>query len=93
MIYQGSVSISKILVNFISAKLWILESLSTTESSKAKDWIYPLKESLVFIKQNCLMVLLILHCSISDQTLNFNEGGYSVTLTAHGTAIQHMAGE
>ena len=28
----------------------------------------------------------------SNQTLNFNEGGYSsVTLSAHGTAIQHMA--
>lgn len=29
----------------------------------------------------------------SNQTLNFNEGGYpSVTVSAHGTAIQHMAG-
>jgi hypothetical protein len=28
----------------------------------------------------------------SNQTLNFNEGGYpSVTVSAHGTAIQHMA--
>jgi hypothetical protein len=28
----------------------------------------------------------------SNQTLNFNEGGYSsVTISAHGTAIQHMA--
>jgi hypothetical protein len=27
----------------------------------------------------------------SNQTLNFNEGGYpSVTVSAHGTAIQHM---
>jgi hypothetical protein len=27
----------------------------------------------------------------SNQTLNFNEGGYySVTISAHGTAIQHM---
>jgi hypothetical protein len=31
--------------------------------------------------------------NISNQTLNFNEGGYSIALTAHGTAIQHMAGE
>jgi hypothetical protein len=30
--------------------------------------------------------------NISNQTLNFNEGGYySVTVSAHGTAIQHMA--
>jgi hypothetical protein len=29
----------------------------------------------------------------SNQTLNFNEGGYSsVTVSAHGTAIQHLAG-
>lgn len=29
----------------------------------------------------------------SNQTLNFNEGGYpSVTVSAHGTAIQHMPG-
>jgi hypothetical protein len=29
----------------------------------------------------------------SNQTLNFNEGGYSsVTVSAHGTAIQHIAG-
>jgi hypothetical protein len=29
----------------------------------------------------------------SNQTLNFDEGGYpSVTVSAHGTAIQHMAG-
>ena len=28
----------------------------------------------------------------SNQTLNFDEGGYySVTVSAHGTAIQHMA--
>jgi hypothetical protein len=28
----------------------------------------------------------------SNQTLDFNEGGYpSVTISAHGTAIQHMA--
>jgi hypothetical protein len=28
----------------------------------------------------------------SNQTLNFNEGGYpSITVSAHGTAIQHMA--
>jgi hypothetical protein len=28
----------------------------------------------------------------SNQTLNFNEGGYySVTISAHGTAIQHMS--
>jgi hypothetical protein len=28
----------------------------------------------------------------SNQALNFNEGGYySVTVSAHGTAIQHMA--
>jgi hypothetical protein len=30
--------------------------------------------------------------NMSNQTLNFNEGGYpSVTVSAHGTAIQHMA--
>jgi hypothetical protein len=30
--------------------------------------------------------------NISNQTLNFNEGGYpSVTVSAHGTAIQHIA--
>ena len=30
--------------------------------------------------------------NISNQTLNFNEGGYySVTVSAHGTAIQHMS--
>jgi hypothetical protein len=23
--------------------------------------------------------------------LNFNEGGYSATVTVHGTAIQHLA--
>ena len=29
----------------------------------------------------------------SNQTLNFNEGGYSsVTVSVHGTAIQHLAG-
>jgi hypothetical protein len=29
----------------------------------------------------------------SNQTLNFNEGGYSsVTVSTHGTAIQHLAG-
>ena len=28
----------------------------------------------------------------SNQTLNFNEGGYpSITVSAHGTAIQHIA--
>ena len=27
----------------------------------------------------------------SNGTLNFNEGGYSVTVSAHGTAIQHIA--
>ena len=28
----------------------------------------------------------------SNQTLNFDEGGYySVTVSAHGTAIQHMS--
>jgi acyl-[acyl carrier protein]--UDP-N-acetylglucosamine O-acyltransferase len=27
----------------------------------------------------------------SNRTLNFNEGGYSVTLSVHGTAIQHIA--
>ena len=27
----------------------------------------------------------------SNRTLNFNEGGYSVTVSAHGTAIQHIA--
>lgn len=26
----------------------------------------------------------------SNETLNFNEGGYSVTVSAHGTAIQHI---
>jgi hypothetical protein len=26
----------------------------------------------------------------SNGTLNFNEGGYSVTVSAHGTAIQHI---
>ncbi|MGC1131593.1 MAG: hypothetical protein WA941_02120, partial [Nitrososphaeraceae archaeon] len=26
----------------------------------------------------------------SNRTLNFDEGGYSVTVTAHGTAIQHI---
>jgi hypothetical protein len=30
----------------------------------------------------------------SNQTLNFNEGGYhSITVSAHGTAIQHIAGQ
>ena len=27
----------------------------------------------------------------SNETLNFDEGGYSATVTAHGTAIQHLA--
>ena len=27
----------------------------------------------------------------SNGTLNFNEGGYSVTVSVHGTAIQHIA--
>jgi acyl-[acyl carrier protein]--UDP-N-acetylglucosamine O-acyltransferase len=27
----------------------------------------------------------------SNETLNFNEGGYSATVTVHGTAIQHLA--
>lgn len=27
----------------------------------------------------------------SKETLNFNEGGYSATVTVHGTAIQHLA--
>jgi hypothetical protein len=27
----------------------------------------------------------------SNETLNFNRGGYSVTVTVHGTAIQHLA--
>jgi hypothetical protein len=32
--------------------------------------------------------------NISNQTLNFDEGGYSsVTVSAHGTAIQHMASQ
>jgi hypothetical protein len=26
----------------------------------------------------------------SNETLNFNEGGYSVTVSAHGTALQHV---
>jgi hypothetical protein len=26
----------------------------------------------------------------SNRTLNFNERGYSVTVSAHGTAIQHI---
>ena len=27
----------------------------------------------------------------SNETLNFNRGGYSVTITVHGSAIQHLA--
>ena len=27
----------------------------------------------------------------SNETLNFNDGEYSVTMSAHGTAIQHIA--
>ena len=27
----------------------------------------------------------------SNETLNFNQGGYSATITVHGTAIQHLA--
>ena len=34
----------------------------------------------------------ILLANTSNQTLNFNEDGYySVTVSAHGTAIQHMS--
>jgi hypothetical protein len=34
----------------------------------------------------------IILANTSNQTLNFNEGGYySVTVSAHGTAIQHMS--
>jgi hypothetical protein len=34
----------------------------------------------------------IVLANTSNQTLNFNEGGYySVTVSAHGTAIQHMS--
>ena len=34
----------------------------------------------------------IVVANTSNQTLNFNEDGYySVTVSAHGTAIQHMA--
>jgi hypothetical protein len=49
---------------------------------------------------SCLYRAELLPNSISDialvntsnQTLNFNEGGYySVTISAHGTAIQHMS--
>ena len=34
----------------------------------------------------------IILANTSNQTLNFSEGGYySVTVSAHGTAIQHMS--
>ena len=29
----------------------------------------------------------------SNETLNFDRGGYSVTVTVHGTAIQHLAAD
>jgi hypothetical protein len=32
----------------------------------------------------------IVFVNTSNGTLNFDEGGYSVTESAHGTAIQHI---
>ena len=33
----------------------------------------------------------IVMVNTSNETLNFDRGGYSVTVSVHGTAIQHLA--